>query len=121
MGTAASRRPRACLILVSQVMIPESVGEAYRASSQLIGFSVMLLVVGRLSIAHHGHDVRERSTGTVVLVGVEENAQTFKSICRSEHGTGCGTVLGEPERKSVTVEVARSVDFELEFNLSPSS
>ena len=65
----------------------------------------MVLVVGRLSIAHHGHDVRERGTGTVVLVRIEENAQTFKPICRSEYGTGCSTVLGEPKRKSVAVEV----------------
>jgi hypothetical protein len=66
----------------------------------------MVLVVGRLPIAHHGHDIWERSTGTVVLVCIEENAQTFKSICRSEHGAGCSTVLGEPKRKSVAVEVA---------------
>lgn len=66
----------------------------------------MVLVIGRLSIAHHGHDIRERGTGTVVLVGIEENAQPFESICRSEHGTWCATVFGEPECKSVTVEVA---------------
>jgi hypothetical protein len=66
----------------------------------------MVLVIGGLSIAHHGHDIRERSAWTIILVGIKENAQTFESICRSEDGTWCSTVFGEPERKSVAVEVA---------------
>ena len=77
-----------------------------RASSQLVGLSVMLLVVASLTVAHHSHDVRERSTGAIVLISIEEDSQPFESICRSEDGTWCGTVLGEPQRKSVAMEVA---------------
>lgn len=52
----------------------------YRTSSQLIGLSIMRLVIARLTITHHGHDKRKRGTGTVVLVRVEEDTKTFEVV-----------------------------------------
>lgn len=77
----------------------------------------MRLVVGSLPITHHGHDVRERDTGAIVLIGIEENTETLESIRRTEDRTLRGTLLGEPERKSITMQIAGAVDLELELNL----
>lgn len=78
----------------------------------------MRLVIGSVPITHHGHDVRERHTGAVVLVSVEENTETLESVCRTENRALRGALLGEPERKSITMQVAGAMDLELEFNLA---
>jgi hypothetical protein len=78
----------------------------------------MRLVVAGLPITHHGHDVRERNTGAVVLIGVKEDTETLESICRTENRALRGALLGEPERKSITMQVAGAVDLELELNLA---
>lgn len=78
----------------------------------------MCLVVGGLPITHHGHDVREGDTGAVVLIGVKEDAETLEFICRTEDGALRGTLLGEPERKPIAMQVAGTVDLELELNLA---
>lgn len=78
----------------------------------------MRLVIGGLPIAHHRHDVRERHTGAVVLIGVEEDTETLESVCRTEDRALCGTLLGEPEGKSITMQVAGAVDLKLELNLA---
>lgn len=75
----------------------------------------MSLVVGSLAIAHHGHDVGERSAGTVVLVRVKEDTQTLKVIRRTEDRALGGALLGEPHGEAIAVQVAGT--FDLEFNL----
>lgn len=78
----------------------------------------MRLVVCGLPITHHGHDVRERNSGAIVLVSVEENTETFESIGRAEDRTLRGAFLGEPERKAISVQVAGAVDLKFELNLA---
>lgn len=77
----------------------------------------MGLVVGGLPITHHGHDVGERSTGAVVLVGIEEDAQTLKVVRRAEDGTLRRALLGEPHGEPIAVQVAGAVDLELDLDL----
>jgi phosphohistidine swiveling domain-containing protein len=38
------------------------------------------LVVGCRAIAHHGHDVGERHAGAVVLVCIDEDAETLEAV-----------------------------------------
>lgn len=52
----------------------------YRATGQLICLAVMRLVVGGMPITHHGHDVRERHTRAVVLIGVKEDTETLEFV-----------------------------------------
>lgn len=78
----------------------------------------MIIIVARLAITHHSHDIRECHTGTVILIRIEENPQSFELIRRPKHGTLCSTLFGEPERESVAVQMARSVNLELNFDLS---
>lgn len=75
----------------------------------------MSLVVGSLAVAHHGHDVGERSAGTVVLVRIEEDTQTLEVVRRTEDRTLSGALLGEPHGETIAVQVAGP--FDLEFNL----
>jgi hypothetical protein len=77
----------------------------------------MRLVVGGLPVTHHGHDVRERDTGAIILIGIKENTETLESIRRTEDRTLGGTLLREPERKSITMQVTGAVNLELELNL----
>lgn len=69
---------------------------AYRASIQLVGLSVMGLVITRLPITHHSHDKRKRSTRAVILVGIEEDTKSLEIICRAEHWALRCSLLGEP-------------------------
>ena len=79
----------------------------------------MCLIVRRLAITHHGHDIGKRSTGTVVFVSVEENTKTLEVIRRAKDRALCSSLLGEPQGESITVQVAVPVEFEFEFNLAP--
>lgn len=69
---------------------------AYRASIQLVGLSVMGLVVTRLPITHHSHDKRKRSTRAVIFVGIEEDTKSLEVIFRTEHWALRCALLGEP-------------------------
>lgn len=51
-----------------------------RAASQFVGLAVVGLVVGCRAIAHHGHDVGERHAGAVVLVCIDEDAETLEAV-----------------------------------------
>jgi hypothetical protein len=66
----------------------------------------MFVVIAGLSITQHSHDVWERSTGAVVLVCIEENAQAFELVFGSKNRAGGGTLFREPKGKSIAVEVA---------------
>lgn len=78
-------------------------GDPYRATGKFIGLAVMCLVVAGLSVAHHGHDVRERGSGAVVLVRVEEDTQSLEVVSRSEDGTLRRALLGQPHSEPITV------------------
>lgn len=77
----------------------------------------MRLVVGGLAIAHHGHNVGEGNTGTVVLVGIEEDTKTLELVCGSKDRAVCGALLGEPESETITVQRTTAVDLEFQFDL----
>lgn len=89
----------------------------HRASSKLVSLAVVRLVVGGLAVTHHGHDVGERDTGAVVLVGIEEDTETLETVCRTEDRALRGALLGEPKREAITVQVAIAVDLEFQFDL----
>lgn len=63
----------------------------------------MRLVVGGFPITHHGHNVRERYTGAVVFVGIEENTEALKLVGRTEDRALCGALLGEPKGEAISV------------------
>lgn len=92
-------------------------GTAYRTSSDLIGLAVIVLIIGGLSVAAHGHDVGEHGAWAVVLVCVEEETEALELVRVAEDVAWLGALLGEPHGKTVTVEVALAGDFELEYNL----
>ncbi len=96
---------------------PNSISSTYRASSDLISLAVVVLVVWRVSITVHSHDVGEYGAGTVVLVGIEEEAETLELVCMAEDVSWLRALLGEPHGEAVTVEVALAVDLELEYDL----
>lgn len=86
-----------------------------RATSQLRLLAVVVLVVARLSVAKHGHDVGEDNTGSVVLVCVDKDAQPFKLIRVPKDGTDLASLLRDPHGEAIAVELVLAVD--LEFNL----
>jgi hypothetical protein len=75
------------------------------------------LVVGSLSVTHHGHDVGERHAGTVVLIGVEEDTKTLEFVRRTENRALSRTLFGKPKRKPITMQVPGAMDFKLELDL----
>lgn len=116
MGTGALRRPRAWVDI--SLFSGSNSQWTYRASGQLVGLAVVRLVVRGLSVAHHRHNVGKRDTWAVVLVRVDKDSQTLKSVCRSEDRALCGALLGEPERKAIAVQIALAVNFEFQLDLS---
>jgi hypothetical protein len=91
--------------------------KTYRASSDLVGLAVVVLVVRRVSIAIHGHDIGEDGSRTVVLVGIEEDAESLKLVSVTENRARLCTLLGEPHGEAIAVEVALSVDLEVDNDL----
>ena len=91
--------------------------DTYRATSDLIGLAVVVLVVWRVSITVHGHDVWEHGTGAVVLVGIEEETEALELVGMAEDVSWLRALLGEPHGKAITIEVSLSVDLELECDL----
>lgn len=79
----------------------------------------MCLIVRRLAITHHGHDIGKRGTGAVVFVSVEEDTKTLEVIRRAKNRALCSALLGEPQGESITVQVAIPMEFKFEFNLAP--
>lgn len=89
----------------------------YRASSKLICLSVIVLVIWRLSITVHSHDVGKHRAGPVILIRIEEDAEAFEVVLRSEDWAGCCALLGEPHCETVAVEVALAGDLEFHHDL----
>jgi hypothetical protein len=96
---------------------PNNISSIYRASSDLISLAVVVLVVWCVSITVHSHDVGEYGAGTVVLVGIEEEAETLELVRMAEDVSWLCALLCEPHGEAVTVKVALAVDLELEYDL----
>lgn len=58
----------------------EAVGMTYRAAGHLVGLAVVVLVIRRVSVAVHSHDIGEHGAGAVVLVRVEEDAEALELV-----------------------------------------
>jgi hypothetical protein len=89
----------------------------YRASRGLVRLAVVVLVIHRVAVALHSHDVGKHGTGAVVLIRVEEEAETLELVCVTEYVSWLRALLGEPHGEAVAVEIALSVDLELECDL----
>ena len=89
----------------------------HRASSELVRLAVVVLVVDGVAVTLHSHDVGKHCAWAVVLVGIEEKAEALKLVCVTEDVSWLGALLGEPHSEAVAVEIALSVDLELEKDL----
>lgn len=90
---------------------------AYRAASKLVRLAVVVLIIRGVAVAVHGHDVGEYGAWSVVLIRVEEEAQSLELVHVTEDISRKRSLLGEPHREAIAVEVSLPVDLELEFNL----
>lgn len=86
-----------------------------RAAGQLRLLAIVVLVVARLSVSKHGHDIGEDNTRSVVLVCVDKDAQAFEFIRMAKDGTELASLLRDPHGEAIAVELVLAVD--LEFNL----
>lgn len=93
--------------------VPDTAG---RAAGQLLVLAIRVLVVRGPAVAHHGHDVGEDDAGPVVLVRVEEDAETLESVLVAENRSFPPALLREPHGKSIAVERVLSVDLELDLD-----
>lgn len=103
------------LVAVSSIQTTEH--RTYRASSDLVGLAIVGLVVCCVSITVHSHDIGKHGTGAVVLVGIEEDAETLELVCMAENISRLRTLLGEPHGEAVAIEIALTVDLEFEYDL----
>lgn len=111
--------PRACCSV--RLRLPDtsriSLHDTNRTSSKFVGLAVIGLVIWGLAISQHCHHIREHHPGPVILVRIDEDAKPIEVIRVAKHRSGRRPLLGEPYREAVTVEVALTVDLELDFNL----
>ena len=96
-------------------------GATHRAACQFILFPIRILVVGCLAISQHCHYVGELRARTVVLVGIEEDPETFKVVHRAEDGASQRTLFGNPYCHAIAMEVALAFNLELDFQLCSDS
>jgi hypothetical protein len=89
----------------------------HRASSEFVRLAVVVLIIRRVAVTLHSHNVRKHSAWAVVLVGIEEEAEALELVCVTEDVSWLRALLGEPHCEAVAVEVALSVDLELESDL----
>lgn len=76
---------------------------ARRAARELRVLAVAALVVGGLAVAEHGHDVGEDDAGSVVLVGVHEDAESVKVVRVTKDVTLLATLAGHPHGEAIAV------------------
>lgn len=124
LGNAVLRIPRACRRvsysdrLASRKTRRRNV--AYRASTNLVNLAIIRLIVSRIPVAQHCHNIWEYCPRSIVLVCVEEDAETLELIGRAENWAWDGTLFRQPHRKPIAEESALSSDFECEFDLTIS-
>ena len=87
-----------------------------RAAGKFLFLSIVVLVVARLAISKHSHDVGENNTGAVVLVGVDKQTKTLEVVGVPEDRAHLAAVLCEPHGESIAVELVLSVNLELDFD-----
>lgn len=75
----------------------------YRAASKFVGFAIVVLVIYRVSVTSHSHDIREHSARAVVLVGVEEDTEAFELVSVAKNISWLRALLSEPHGKAVAV------------------
>lgn len=97
--------------------VEEGKRRTHTTPGNLIRLAVIVLVIRRLPIAAHSHDIGKDGAGPVVLVRIEEDAETLEVVCGTEDRSGGSALLGEPHGHAVAVEVALAVDLELDQNL----
>lgn len=112
-GVAKAARLSSLLIL----RLDKHIKKTYRAASQLIGLAVVLLVIDRVTIAEHGHDIGKHDTRPVVLVRVDEDAQAVKLVLEAKDLPALRALLGEPHGHAVAVQSSRASDLEFDLNL----
>jgi len=88
----------------------------YRTASKLIGLAVMSLIIRRMSIPQHSHDIGKHHSRAIVLVRVEENTQTLKVILVAKHWTLLSAVGSHPHGEAIAEEVSLAIDVELDFD-----
>lgn len=73
------------------------------AASELGVLSIVVLVVGRLSVTNHCHDIGEDDTGAIVLVRINENTKTLEVVLVTEDGTELPALFREPHGEAVAI------------------
>jgi hypothetical protein len=89
----------------------------YRASSDLVRLTIIVLVVCRVTVTVHSHDVREYGAWSVVLVRVEEETKTLEFVRVAKDIAWLASLLGEPHGKAISIQIALAANLELEFDL----
>lgn len=79
--------------------------------------AIRILVIRRLAIANHSHDVGEDNAGSVVLVCVKEDSEAFEVVGATENRALLRALLSEPHGKAVAIKCVLAVDLELHLDL----
>lgn len=77
----------------------------------------MSLIIRRMPIAQHSHDIGKHDTRAVVLVGIKENTQPLEFILVAKHGALLSAIGSHPHGESVAKQVSLAIDVEFDFNL----
>lgn len=83
------------------------------ASSKLSVLAVIVLVVGLLAVAKHGHNVGEHDSGSVVLVRVDEDTKSLESVGASEYIALLSTLSRHPHSESISIELVFATKLKL--------
>lgn len=89
---------------------------ACRAARELLLLAVRILIVGSLSVAHHGHHVGENRARAVVLVRIYENAKALKVVDAAKNWSRLRACLGDPHGEAVAEELVLAVNLEFDFD-----
>lgn len=89
---------------------------AGRAARKLVALSISVLVVCRVSVTNHGHDVGEDHARAVVLVGIEEETQTLKFVGVAKYRANIVAPFSHPHGEAVTVKLVLAVYLKLDLN-----
>lgn len=88
-----------------------------RAAGKLAILAICVLVVLLLPVADHNHDERKDNPWPVVLVCIEEDAQSLEIVSAAEYRPLLGAIFGEPHGEAVAVQLVLAMNLELDLNL----